>query len=206
MTRPIALSLALISLILTVVLACASPAPGVAQGTLPTATSEEDAFFANNETIYFWRIVDSQSGIYYSRQGQDPQVFAPLSGARCTGCHAVSSTSGLIASVMDSSNGQIVVYDLVTEEGIPIPEANGSYLSWSPNGRELAISYLDQDIYIINLDEGTLTPLAGASSSSVIETMPAWSPDGARVALAAVAPLSTRVPVTASAGCDSRRI
>ena len=138
-------------------------------------------FFANNETIYFWRIVDSQSGIYYSRQGQDPQVFAPLSGTRCTGCHAVSSTSGLIASVMDSSTGQIVVYDLVTEEGIPIPEANGSYLSWSPNGRELAISYLDQDIYIINLDEGTLTPLAGASSSSVIETMPAWSPDGTEI-------------------------
>lgn len=137
--------------------------------------------FGSAETIYFWRISGSDSGIYLSRGNQPAERYSPLDRNTCVGCHTVSSQSGRIAAVLDSGIGRVIVIDMSTGNEIPIPVVYGSYLSWSPDGNQLAVSAGDQDIAIIDLDTQTVTPLNGASDHNVIETMPAWSPDGSSI-------------------------
>ncbi len=151
------------------------------QPASPTITSSPNPVFASSETIYFWRISGGDSGIYYARPNQPPQPLSSLNQSGCVGCHVVSNRAGRIAAVMDTATGPVVAYDLRTGQEILLPSANASYLSWSPNGDQLAISYGDKDIYIIDLEKQTLTPLSGASAPGMIETMPAWSPDGKEI-------------------------
>ncbi len=151
--------------------ALASP---LAQNAPPTPSS--------GETVYFWRIADGGSGIYIARGQEPPEAFAPINRSGCVGCHVVSSRAGLIAAVLDGANGQIIVNDLQTGADVPIPFAYGSYLAWAPDGNSLAVSYNDSDIYIISLEDQTLTALSGASDPAIIETMPAWSQDGKTIA------------------------
>ena len=55
--------------------------------------------------------------------------------------------------------------------------------SWAPDGKRVAVSYLDR-IWILAPDGGQPRPLS-ATDSGAIEREPAWSPDGARLAFAA---------------------
>ncbi|MGE0463565.1 MAG: gamma-glutamyltransferase, partial [Vicinamibacterales bacterium] len=55
--------------------------------------------------------------------------------------------------------------------------------AWSPDGRRIAVSYLDR-IWTMNPDGRQARALVGAESGAV-EREPAWSPDGTRIAHAA---------------------
>ncbi len=55
--------------------------------------------------------------------------------------------------------------------------------AWSPDGRRVAVSYLDR-IWTMNADGRQARPLVSADSGAV-EREPAWSPDGTRLAYAA---------------------
>lgn len=137
------------------------------------------------ESVYFWRInPDGSSGIYVSSQdGARPaQPFSQVNqGGRCVACHAVSSTSHRIAAITTSGTGPVVVYGL-DGKPISIPSVTGSFLSWSPDGTKLAVSTDQQQIIIVDIERGSVTPLAGASEPGVAQVMPAWSPDGSTIA------------------------
>jgi Tol biopolymer transport system component/uncharacterized protein YegL len=140
----------------------------------------------NADNIYFWKINQAGDvGIYVTRFGE--QSASPVQsmnrGSECVACHAVSGSkeNPILTAVRDEQNGLILMQSLTGEE-VPIPPVNGSYLAWSPDGKQAAISMNDKDIQILDLKTGTLTPLAGASEANVVETMPAWSPDGTTIA------------------------
>ena len=137
------------------------------------------AYCATRESVYFWRIGSSQTGIFYapaSGSGEAKSFQAINQSAGCIGCHSVSSQSRRIAAIAGGGDGEVVVYSL---DGTPvdIPNIHGSYLSWSPDGTHLAISDSKADIYILDLQTNSLTPLEGASDPAVAEMMPSWGPD-----------------------------
>lgn len=136
------------------------------------------------EVVYFWRIDGSEGQVFVTdRDGLRPaQEFDAMNaGQRCVGCHTVSSQAGRIAAVTQSGSGPIVAFDL---EGQPVdlPTVSGAYLAWSPDGDQLAIATENMDIAILNLATGQIANLAGASDPNILETMPAWSPDGRTIA------------------------
>ena len=141
---------------------------------------------AGRESVYFWRISPgSRDGRIFvtDKDGLRPaQEFRALSqGFSCVGCHAVSQEGHRIAAVAGGGNGSIVVYGL---DGTPvrIPELNGSYVSWSPDGTRLAVSTVERDIVVLDIAGQSVTKLEGASDPGIYEEMPAWSPDGERIA------------------------
>ncbi len=141
------------------------------------------------DRVYFWRIAaDEPQGIYSTEfgVGGSPQPFTAINDTSgCVGCHAVSQTVGQMAAVTDGDAGQIVIRTLDGEE-VAIPAINASYVAWSPDGSQLAVSLNDEDIYILDTQTGDMTPLEGASESDQVETMPAWSPDGQSIAFVRV--------------------
>lgn len=157
-------------------------APG--RSLAPTPTAAPSHPFASGEAVYFWRVTgDGSGGIYVGRGDDLPDALEVLNvRAACVGCHVVSTASGRIAAVLGTSNGPIAVQDLSSGRAIPIPDVRGSYLAWSPTGEQLAVSRDDADIYVLDLARGTLAALDGASDPALVETMPAWSPDGASIA------------------------
>jgi Mg-chelatase subunit ChlD len=137
------------------------------------------------EAIYFWRIhTNGDAGVFFKSTMPDMlvQPLTPLNRLNSFVAYpSLSRELGRIAASQGSSNGQLVVMDL---QGtlLTVPDIHGSYMSWSPDGRQLAISANDKDIYIIDIASGSATPLAGANDPNVIETMPSWSPDGQTIA------------------------
>lgn len=138
------------------------------------------------ESVYFWRI-DPTSGagqIYVTdRDGVRPvRSFDAINeNHSCIGCHTVSSAGNRIAAIADGAPGTVVVYDL-NGEPVPVPEVQGAFTAWSPDGNRLAVATGSGDIVIIDIPSQNVTPLAGANQSGVIESMPAWSPDGQTIA------------------------
>lgn len=154
--------------------------------------------------LYFWKLtVQGDVGIYQTKF--DGDTASPVNmlnqNSNCVACHDVSSTN-LVAGVRNEQNGEVAVIHH-NGNSVPMPDVRASYLAWSPDGKWLALSYNDQDIYILEVATGVLSPLPGASDPSIIETMPAWSPDGKTIAFVR-APQTAPPPDTAEINvpCD----
>lgn len=137
------------------------------------------------DRVYFWRIADDNGGIYTTDfgVGGEPEPFTALNETSdCVGCHTLENSQGQIAAVRDGAPGSLVLMTLLGEELSAASDTQSSYSAWSPDGERLALSLNDEDIYILEVDTNSLTPLDGASEPGEIETMPAWSPDGQAIA------------------------
>lgn len=137
------------------------------------------------DNIYFWRF-DTQNGdvgVFESRFASE--ATRPVThlnrGASCVACHSGNGTSQTLSAVQGDQNGPIIANQVDGDEVI-LPVMNGSYLAWSPDGTQAAVSLNDQDIYVLNVISNTLQALPGASDPTIIETMPAWSADGQIIA------------------------
>lgn len=127
---------------------------------------------------------ESDGWIYVAdmRQSRPTRTFKVAEGQpHCIGCHSVSPDNHRLAAVANGVVGPVVVYDL-RGKPLDIPDVQGSYVEWSPDGMKLAVSTDGGDIVIIDLTEKTVTKLKGASESDVAEAMPAWSADGEWIA------------------------
>lgn len=136
------------------------------------------------EAVYFWRLDNTgASGIYLTNQAVDAKAvpFKDINREGCIGCHAVSSASHQIAAVNGPIPGLGVIYTLAGEK-VEMPSMAATYFAWSPQGERLAIADSGGDISILDVASGQLTPLAGASSTEIYETMPTWAPDGNTIA------------------------
>lgn len=145
----------------------------------------QPAFCQPKAALYYWEVTpDGQSRILYKPLQPDLPVreFKALNKqADCVACHNVALNADVIAAIADGSNGPVITMRL---DGTPIntPPIRASYVALSPDGRQLAYAAEGKDIYILDLESGASMPLLGASDPGVIETMPAWSPDGSTIA------------------------
>lgn len=162
-----------------------------------------DPICGARESVYFWRISPgSDNGQIYvtDKEGERPaQEFAEINRSGCSGCHAVTSTGHKIAVVAGGGVGDIIVYGLDGKR-VAIPDVQGSYVAWAPDGEKLAVSTGDRDIVIIDLTRQTVTELPGASDPNVGEEMPAWSADGLTIAF--VRGIASDAAWTFDAPCD----
>lgn len=139
----------------------------------------------SRDALYFWRIGEGGGNgriFVTDREGAQPaREFTQIGTGQCTGCHSVSSASHRIAAVSGGAGGNIVVSGLDGKK-VNIPQLQGSYTSWSPDGEQLAVSTTDNDIVIVDIPNQTVTKLDGASSPNEFEQMPSWSSDGQTIA------------------------
>ena len=155
------------------------------------------------EGITFWRILpDRSSAIYVKSLNPDigSQPITPLaSESDCMGCHTTNTNSQAIAGITKGTNGALRVYDLQGSL-IEIPDIQGSYPAWSPDGTKLAYAANNEDIYILDMVTEMTMPLEGASNEGVVETMPAWSTDGKTIAFTRAAGYDQNSTITVP--CD----
>jgi uncharacterized protein YegL len=134
------------------------------------------------DQVYFWKLTNGDAFVFQTMAGSD--IASPVEDingtAGCVACHAINNRKE-IASVKEKHNGEGEVLTL-NGNGVPVPAFTASYVAWSPDGKKLAVSFDDKDIFIVDVATGGMTPLQGASTTEYIETMPAWSPDGQRLA------------------------
>lgn len=141
------------------------------------------------DEVYFWRATADASGaaVYNTQLGDETAV--PVTelnqGSDCVACHASGTNSAApaqyVTAVRDNQNGPLAVHTLFGDR-VTIPLVNGSYSAFSPDGRFMAVSVEDRDIYLLEVATGIITPLPGASEADIIETMPSWSPNGETIA------------------------
>lgn len=141
----------------------------------------------DQRTLIFWRIQGQESKLYFARPSLNRRV-EPFEVDRYeqgnVGGYSVSPSSKLLAIASQGGHawpGEFTIQRIDQASGI-VAGLRGTYFAWSPNGHKLAYSHEDRDIYILDLDTQTYTPLPGASEPGIIETMPAWSPDGSTIA------------------------
>lgn len=131
------------------------------------------------ESVYHWRIDSESSGLYMTYQefeGDVPQVEA-VNEFGCIGCHVTNTERELVAAITGPPPGRILVVNNEGENVAPAlaSSARAVYLTFSPDGSQIAYSDDLGDIYIMDLDTGISTAVPGASDSTVAETMPAWT-------------------------------
>ncbi len=138
-------------------------------------------FCEQPESIYFWRMEGETVGIYLTHEDlgtNAPAQVASLNEGGCVGCHAVSSTGGYVAG---SRFGQIAISSF-DDELVDINIPAGTYMAFSPDGTQLAVTDTDANIQMINLENGVVRPLQGAAEVGIAELMPTWSHDGQSIA------------------------
>lgn len=141
------------------------------------------------DEVYFWRATADKNGaaVYTTQLGDETadSVTELNQGSDCVACHAggtnTAAPAQYVTAVRDNQNGPLTAHTLLGDQ-VTLPLVNGSYSTFSPDGRFMAVSVEDRDIYLLEVSTGIITPLAGASEPEIIETMPSWSPDGATIA------------------------
>lgn len=145
----------------------------------------QPAICQTKAAVYFWEVTpEGESSILYKPIEPDLPVreFTALNKqADCIACHNVALNADVIAAIADGSNGPVTTMRL---DGtlIATPPINASYLALSPDGKQLAYAAEGKDIFILDIESGATVSLAGASDPTFVETMPAWSSDGATIA------------------------
>jgi len=135
--------------------------------------------------LIFWRVTsDRQSAIYL--KPVDPPLnstaLTPLENeGNCIGCHDTNNQAQTLFAITEGTNGRLIQLDYQGQFK-QMPDLQGAYPAISPNGKYMAYAANNEDIYIYNLLDNTSQPLSGASEPGIIETMPAWSADGGRIA------------------------
>lgn len=135
-------------------------------------------FCAMPDSVYFRRMDTDTSGIFLTHPEFDgeqvPQV-STLNQTGCVGCHVTNDVSNRVAAVIGPPPGRIVIID---KDGNRLDKSlvAAVYLSFSPDGRQLAYSDQNSDIYILDIETGQIRPVPGASDPNVAEVMPSWHP------------------------------
>lgn len=112
------------------------------------------------------------------------------------------------ARVADSGIGTLVVETVAGANDVPRAKGVFSGISWSPDGRLLALSYgpsaETQDVYVYNTEAGDLKQLTTDGRSR----RPTWSPDGAFIAFSAGGSAHGQGPVftVAAAGGETKAL
>ncbi|MGE3275047.1 MAG: winged helix-turn-helix domain-containing protein [Vicinamibacterales bacterium] len=96
----------------------------------------------------------------------------------------------LAFAMLEPAGGQrvvhVVAFDPITSRVVSDPSRSTGYPAWSPDERALAVEIKDgasTQVGIIDLDAGTIRQLTSGRGQSWVRS---WSPDGTRVAFAAL--------------------
>ncbi len=151
------------------------------------------------EGIVFWRVLpDRSSAIHLKPTVPEMPVRAltPLVGeGQCVGCHTANVETQSIVAIAKGTNGMMTKFDFSGHD-LPVPSIQGSYPSWSPDGRFIAYAANNEDIYILDVKNDLPLPLPGASEPGVVESMPAWTADGQHIAFVRSAGSDQNVTIT----------
>jgi uncharacterized protein YegL len=132
------------------------------------------------QSVYFWRQEPSSgyTGVYLAAPNAgEAASFNAINAGRCVGCHTVSQSTNRIAAVGGSPPNELLVYDF-NGTRMNIPRIQAVYAAFSPDGERLVYVTAAGDLHILDLNTNADTPLQGANDPRVLETMPAWGPDG----------------------------
>lgn len=135
--------------------------------------------------LMFWRIYPDLSSAIYLQPEDESRNAIPITPRTeqesCIGCHMASDNAQSFAAIANGTNGQLVRWGYDGEQRY-LPDIQGSYPAYSPDGTRIAYAANNEDIYILDIASGLTQPLEGASQSGVIESMPAWNADGSQIA------------------------
>jgi uncharacterized protein YegL len=132
------------------------------------------------ESVYFWRQEGATrvTGIYLTAPNLDTATgFGQINSGGCVGCHTVNSEARRVAAIASGVPGVITVRSF-DGSVIPVPDVEALYMAFSPQGDRIVFSDSEPDLHILDIETGVITPLAGASTPGVVETMPSWGPNG----------------------------
>ncbi|MCU0499104.1 MAG: VWA domain-containing protein [Anaerolineae bacterium] len=139
------------------------------------------------ESVYFWRMADSGSGIFITNsdnRSNIPVEVLNLNQNDCVGCHFVNSEAGLIGGIIGPIPGDWRVQRFDgTEISLPSTAQYGSpiYAAFSPDGTQIAATTESGELLVINLQNGIVRPVNGATDAQFGAVMPAWTADGAQI-------------------------
>lgn len=105
-----------------------------------------------------------------------------LNNEGCTGCHIYEDQSRRLIYTEGGLTGQVVLFDRDTETSTRLHDGTqallSSYVSLSRDGTRLALALNDNDIYIYDFIDETLTRVDAAATPDYVETMPVWGANG----------------------------
>lgn len=135
------------------------------------------------EHIYFLRqdSATNSSGLYSTVPvAGDLSAFTRINQRGLPLFHTVTTANTAplrIAVVQAVPPGPLRVYDDAGNPLTTIPPISAVSASFSPDGTQMVVADERADLQIIDLANGTSTPLLGASSAGIAETMPTWGPN-----------------------------
>lgn len=117
-----------------------------------------------------------------SNPAEDLHWVNGLNNDGCIGCHIYEDQSRRLIYTQGGLTGQLVLFDRDTEQQTFLQVGDqplvSSYTSLSRDGTRLALALNDNDIYIYDFVEETLTPVLAAATADYVETMPVWGSNG----------------------------
>lgn len=139
------------------------------------------------ESVYFWRMADSGSGIFVTNsdnRSNTPVEVLNLNQNDCVGCHFVNSEAGLIGGIIGPIPGDWRVQRFDgTEVTLPSTAQYGSpvYAAFSPDGTQIAATTETGELIVVNLQNNSVRAVSGATDNQFGAVMPAWTADGAQI-------------------------